>query len=336
LLQTIRPHQEAFKIQIRSTAPDFRPYKANVADEEVFNPPSFLSNEEHTFLVTSEQNAIFIDEVMALALQAQTRELPDNYPFVVSKQLINDCTKLWDEPSHILFETVNGVLSDFVDELVDKHFGEHRQGGLYQRVMVIVNDVLKQCYDKTLSYIDWLLRLEQSPFTLNGHYFSDYKDKFLSHYRGSRQKGQNGELMGVLEASAKGHANDSISRLMGGLSELGLSGTTPMDIPKLLPSDRYEPALQIMAGVRAYFQVAYKRFADNVPMAIDQELLRGLDWDRGIQEALFKGLGVGGPDGQRRCEDLLKEPPNVSARRADLLKKQKRLETAKMELMNLF
>lgn len=71
-------------------------------------------------------------------------------------------------------------------------------------------------------------------------------------------------------------------------------------------------------------------------MAIDQELLRGLDWNRGIEGALLKGLGVSGPDGHQRCKELLQEPPNVQARREDLLKKQERLETAKRQLMSLF
>ena len=50
-----------------------------------------------------------------------------------------------------------------------------------------------------------------------------------------------------------------------------------------------------ITGSLTMTSVAYKRFTDMVPMAIDQELLRGLDWDRGLNSALTKGLEITGP-----------------------------------------
>jgi len=82
--------------------------------------------------------------------------------------------------------------------------------------------------------------------------------------------------------------------------------------------------------------VSYKRFTDMVPMMIDQELLRGLDWDRGICAALVEGLEVTGPDGTERSRQFLQEPPDVQSRREDLLKRLERLRLAKRELQSLF
>ena len=45
-----------------------------------------------------------------------------------------------------------------------------------------------------------------------------------------------------------------ISKVLAGLAEIGMSGIKAEDLPKLLPPDRMEPALTIMADVRAYFQ----------------------------------------------------------------------------------
>lgn len=73
-------------------------------------------------------------------------------------------------------------------------------------------------------------------------------------------------------------------------------------------------------------------------MAIDHEMLRGLDWDRGMEDALLEGLGVQGSGGAlvgQTCQDLLQEPPNLFARREELTKKQERLETAKKEFLHL-
>ena len=71
-------------------------------------------------------------------------------------------------------------------------------------------------------------------------------------------------------------------------------------------------------------------------MTIDQELLRGLDWDRGLRTALIDGLEITGPDSLERSKHFLQEPPDVQSRREDLQKRLERLRLAKRELQNLF
>ena len=70
-------------------------------------------------------------------------------------------------------------------------------------------------------------------------------------------------------------------------------------------------------------------------MIIDQELLRGLDWNRGIHAALVEGLEVAGSDGHERSKRFLQEPPDIQSRREDLSKRLKRLRLAKQELQSL-
>ncbi|KAF9047683.1 P-loop containing nucleoside triphosphate hydrolase protein [Panaeolus papilionaceus] len=123
----------------------------------------------------------------------------------------------------------------------------------------------------------------------------------------------------------------SITKILSGLAEIGLQGLKAEDLLRLIPSDPMEPALVIMADVRAYFQVAYKRFADNVPLAIDVELVQGAE--HGILLELYKGLGINGEDGQRICQELAMESPQVADRRMDLMNKYKRLQAAKQELL---
>jgi hypothetical protein len=69
-----------------------------------------------------------------------------------------------------------------------------------------------------------------------------------------------------------------------------------------------------------------------VPMMVDQELLRGLDWDRGLNSALTKGLGVTGPGSLEKAMEYLQESPDIKSRRETLLKKLERLQAAKREL----
>jgi len=114
-----------------------------------------------------------------------------------------------------------------------------------------------------------------------------------------------------------------------------MSGLKAQDLMKLLPPDQYDPALNIMATVRAYFQIAFKRSADNVPNAIDYELILSLDRDRALYNALLRGLSITGANGFQPCKDFLQEPPSVVARREELQKKVERLQTAKKELLDV-
>lgn len=41
--------------------------------------------------------------------------------------------------------------------------------------------------EETLARIEWLISLEDPPFTLNDHYFSSYREKYLAKYKGERQ-----------------------------------------------------------------------------------------------------------------------------------------------------
>ena len=88
----------------------------------------------------------------------------------------------------------------------------------------IVNDVLTDCRATTLQKINWLLEMEAvATFTLNEHYFSDYRQKFLESYRSAR-------------------------------AEENRQGDEDLRLEELIARDRFEPALQIMASVRGYFQ----------------------------------------------------------------------------------
>jgi len=79
--------------------------------------------------------------------------------------------------------------------------------------------------------------------------------------------------------------------------------------------------------------VAYKRFTDNIPLAIDRELVQGIE--RGLLRASYSNLGVNGSDGTRICQELAQESPQISDKRADLQKKLERLEIASRELLHI-
>lgn len=130
---------------------------------------------------------------------------------------------------------------------------------------VVLAEHMKTCADRTKAQLDWLLQIESRPYTLNTHYFADYKAKFLAFYRGSRESGTRGDLIQSLNSfdpNSGGEENpfdENMKRIMAALPQIGITGTQAIDLAKLLSTDPMDPALAIMAGVRAYFQGASNR-----------------------------------------------------------------------------
>lgn len=79
--------------------------------------------------------------------------------------------------------------------------------------------------------------------------------------------------------------------------------------------------------------VAYKRFVDNIPLAVDRELVRGLEG--GVLQTLNKSLGINGPDTQHICKELAQENPSIARRREELGKRLERMLAASSQLMKL-
>ncbi|KAJ7152852.1 P-loop containing nucleoside triphosphate hydrolase protein [Mycena filopes] len=336
LLQAIRPAQERFRREIRRTAPDFRPFEESSVPQPFAEPP-FLGNEDGN-VVTGEEPAapplIFLNQVMDRAHSARTRELPGNYPFVVQKSFINEFTAQWEAPAQLLCRAVHSALAQHIKALICRHFGQFGQGALERNVIIHVQDYMNQRTEAAQTLITKFIALEKDgPMTLNEHYLADYRAKFLAHYRGTRENQQNPVLANAVVGYKMQSTNTNIAQALSSLAAAGLPGLHAEDLVKLLPPDHMDPALKIMADVRAYFQVAYKRIADTIPMAIDHELVRGVGRD--LLATLYNALGINGPDGLRICRELAQENPSVAGKREELLKRLERLETAGRELMRV-
>ena len=128
---------------------------------------------------------------------------------------------------------------------------------------------MQQHITKCLQYaeerISWLLALEDRPFTMNSHYLSDYRSKFLAHYRGARELNHQPDVMKTIQSFSLSQARNTqyntyngqptgVAKVIASLAEIGMSGIRAEDLAKLFPPDKMEPALEIMADVRAYFQ----------------------------------------------------------------------------------
>ncbi|KAJ7057470.1 P-loop containing nucleoside triphosphate hydrolase protein [Mycena amicta] len=335
LIQRIRPAQQEFRRAIQETVPNFCPLegstrRANVAEEALIKPGP--ADEE-----CGAGETIYVDEVANRANDARARELPGHHPFFVQVSFIKEFTAKWDAPAHLLCRSTSAILGAQIKTLISQHFSAFGQGGLENRIMILLQQHLKKRTDAAHELISTLIKLEMpAPMTLNEHYLADYRQKYLARYRAAREKASNNAFATQIENHQPPSplaSPSTIDSILGQFASIGLSGLKAEDFARLLPTDKMGPALEIMADVRAYFQVAYKRVTDNIPLAIDYELVRGVGRD--LLPLLYNNLGVGGKEGDRICRELAQESPSVANKREELSKKMERLETASQELVRI-
>ncbi|KAI1791428.1 P-loop containing nucleoside triphosphate hydrolase protein [Ganoderma leucocontextum] len=123
-----------------------------------------------------------------------------------------------------------------------------------------------------------------------------------------------------------------IRETLANLAKLGYSGLTEVDFGMLNPPDVYEDELEVMAEVRAYFQVAYKRVIDYIPLSIDHHFL--FAFAKELQRLLFERLGLGTANAAARCSTYIAEDPTIVSTRDELTSKKKRLEAVQRALFN--
>ncbi|KAG6835134.1 hypothetical protein H0H93_004550 [Arthromyces matolae] len=128
------------------------------------------------------------------------------------------------------------------------------------------------------------------------------------------------------EQERQGHINSAIAAL----AALGFHGITEADFGKMIPPDEYETEIQVMAEVRGYFQVTYKRVIDTIPSLIDSLFVRAIADD--MQSSLITKFSLGTADAKERCNMYLAENPMIIIRRKELVAQKHRLEEVKHAL----
>ncbi|KAG8974089.1 hypothetical protein FRC05_007837 [Tulasnella sp. 425] len=334
LVNTLNKSYDHFRKRIRDTAPQFRPWSSKLESED--GKSDLLSEmiRDDDLLTGSSSPVFHLDEVMDFALQSRTRELPGNFPFSVKEALISHSTSQWREIASQCFQEVADHLLDHMRHLIETQFGRYTGGGLKADV-----HHMQDLAESAMQKLEELCQAETTPYTQNEHYFFDYREKLFLRYKAMhrRIKSQTGVVQ-----SLQGHDSgrrpqqypdqtqwQNINEALAALATVGIPGVVAIDLIRLLPDDNMGPAFEIMAEVRAYFQVAYKRFIDNIPKHIDNTFVRGItqNLDVTLLSRMVNNLT------EERCREYLEEPSDVVSRRKELEARVKRLQAAKDRLL---
>ncbi|KAG8958379.1 hypothetical protein FRC03_009190 [Tulasnella sp. 419] len=341
LIHSINGVYDSFRCDIHRTAPQFMPW-----ERTYFLPTSRFYRPELDQMVrdatsddiegTIGQN-YHIDEVMEMAKRSRTRELPGNYPFTVTENIIRSVIQSWGTYASKCFESVKEALFEQISQLIGIHFGKYSHSGFSDKVLSVFMETIEEHAISARAKIESLCELESTPFTQNDQYFLDYREKLLKRYRDlyRQSRGQQSLFDNLKRYNAElGHPPFpapydnfwvNVNTILNCLDRIGISGCKAEDLTLLLPKDSMDPALEIMAEARAYFQVAFKRFTDTVPQQIDAEFLRGFDSSLDIA-LMYMDLST------ETCLEFLQESPETVRRREELYARKRRLERAREKL----
>ncbi|GAB1525582.1 hypothetical protein RhiTH_008745 [Rhizoctonia solani] len=337
LVQSLVMSAKAFQEDLREITPVFQPTdKSDNAGSP--DTPNFLPPGEEWPSKSEKGLTYWLNDVVELAEGARTRELPGEFPFAVTEELVMRTLHLWRQPVKDVFGRAERIFVRRLTALVEAHFGQYTHGGLRAVVQKIVLEKLEECKTATVQELDFFLEMESLPFTLNSHYYLDYKEKFLKHYATFRNNrsalGRSLRAKPSPRWEREETVADPLEAALENLRRAGFDNLNRQDLVKLLPADfSQQAALEIMASARAYYQVAYKRFSDTVPLAIDHRYVRG--FEKAIQSTLVNGLKISASDAHDRCSKWMAEPQSIVRKRAELNDRKERLEAARMELMEV-
>jgi thymidylate synthase ThyX len=242
-------------------------------------------------------------------------ELPNNVPYQAKANLIAQFVKLWVAPSERCLASINDVLDQVIDTLISVHFGRFKVlegyvGNLIRTQVDICKALAKEAVKKALD-------LEATPYyTQNTHYLQTLSEKWLAYYKIVRKRKFDRGPIESAVISPYYHGEAPESKALRALAEAGYTNLSIPDLARLLPPDSREKELIVMADVRAYHHVAYKRIIDHIPLTIEHALHHALAEQ--LSQSLLTSLltdVASGPNFSERMNELVSEDPSIAQKR---------------------
>ena len=84
-------------------------------------------------------------------------------------------------------------------------------------------------------------------------------------------------------------------------------------------------AIRVVADVETYFDIAWRRTFNVVPMFVAEYYIQFSDK---LRNTLFQRLGLYGEHGDEKCREFAAEDPRIAARRAEIKRQLKVLAEA--------
>ncbi|KAG6379656.1 P-loop containing nucleoside triphosphate hydrolase protein [Boletus reticuloceps] len=347
LAQRNRALYTIFARDIGGTSPDFRPFE----DPEQYMPIDGLDSEEHTEVRNDKVQIMGVYEVRKTIAESIAWELPGNIPYEAKTRLINQFTDLWFAPAEKCVASINDVLDDVIQQLTKTHFGQFKI--LQNTISDLIRPDIEEYKSKVPQMVKETLHLEIVPiYSQNVKDFQVLRGRWLNKYRAAHNKPGYyviGDQISIAQSADSAPAVGQ-PRAWGArdvrvdppeiqalrfLAQAGYENLKLEDLARLYPPDEFEDELVVMADVRAYFTIAYKRIIDHIPLKIHQSLHLALAVKLSVsllQRLIVDSTSTG--NFADRMKELVSEDPAIEAKRVQLETKRTRLQEMRRKLVN--
>ncbi|KAI8976327.1 P-loop containing nucleoside triphosphate hydrolase protein [Trametes punicea] len=339
----------AFESAVRSTAPDFRPFLRlsesypvalsgedlpwrEASRESVSGDSDILVADDSDMLGPSlKDEPMTLVDVQRVLEESIGWELPHNIPYEAKERLMKRFMAHWPTAADRCFEIVVEDLRKRLLAEAEAQFG--RFPPLEKHMKPLLLAFLDGHVSRSRELLKNAVERESAPYgTHNNPYFEKMRCRWLARYKAVRAAHREGcKRQAVPPPPPRETVWEREQRALSALRALGITHLTANDLHYMMPLDEFEDVLIIMADVRSYFEVTYKRFADDIPEEIKANLLLGSV--KGLQDHLVNEL-LRAPDAAQRLQKLVQEDPEIKRRRTVLQDRRRRLMEIKTRLDN--
>ncbi|PWN34203.1 uncharacterized protein FA14DRAFT_173905 [Meira miltonrushii] len=239
--------------------------------------------------------------------------LPGNISWEIKERMMKKAVKfLPDFSSNLLKDTI-GLLKSTVKLVTNQHLDSFSNSLLCGRVTEILLNLIDEEGDKCSMILDAINNCEMEYiYSMNEHYYCDKVKFYCERTLEKRQqelplsKPDPNSFQGVIQ-----HVQAQAATQKGAENDVDIS---------------VSQQIQIASEIRAYWQVAFKRFTDYVRLVIQIKLIKPIG--ELCLDRLCESMGVYGNITSAKAHALLREADEVRFKRADLQLRKQRLDKA--------
>ncbi|KAI3650041.1 hypothetical protein MP228_005673 [Amoeboaphelidium protococcarum] len=284
---------------------------------EIRNTKLWLKNESSKYGCTISDDDEFVDKdgkqslpgscltlesVKQQIASSKGRVLPGLLPESVIRKLLTSCIEDWDYPVEECQEQLLAFIKDKLQETVTEIAGRFEEFG--QAIMDLSVSFLDKVGKECELACCQMFEAELNCFiTLNDHYITKLRT----------------EEVKVLKEKL---FPDKVEELFDSVTRKYYNKTTPVEVHK----DDLE-AIEVMAIVGSYWRTAYKRYVDNICLALDYHLVQS--YPKRLQKVLIKAVAG---FSQSQVDEYLMEDFNIQTERQQLQFKRDRLKAVLSKL----
>jgi len=241
----------------------------------------------------SSANTYTLSQINKIIESNAGGQIPDQVDSKAVEYLAKRALVLWDSAIREFLDACQKQLLSVIHSVFVKRFQRYQKTPLYSQSYNILEEFLNRCFERQVENVLYrIYKLEKDQIaTLNEAAFKATKGKHnekLLELRARNREDQR-ELK-----RRKITTDPTLSPKKRALEEKKLQQEEKDS--QLPGNDKYANEIELVAGVRAYYEMATRRFVDNVFMSVLGDWVKGVKV--GLRDELWMGLGFGEEGGE--------------------------------------